>query len=290
MHHLDLDLLRTFVAIVETGTFSSAANSVLRTPSAVSMQVKKMEEILGRAVFVRDSRSVKLTGDGERVLSHARRMLALNQDFIAEFHPQSMRGEVRLGIHDHIAERYLPDMLRRFACTHPGVILNAVVDNSGPMLQMISEGRLDLAITSRLQSQKKDRPGDLLFSEPLVWGGCRGGIAHELDPVPVTVWDRTCAWRKAGLEGLEAQGRPYRIALESGHLSGQKSAIYADLAIAPIPRSALGGCVVEVPPEAGLPKLGSYELVLVTREEPSEPARAAADHIRACFTEKVLAA
>jgi len=290
MHSLDLDLLRTFVAIAESGNFSSAAHTVFRTPSAVSMQVKKMEETLGRPLFVRDSRSVSLTEDGERVLTHARRMLVLDQELLAEFHPQTMQGDVRLGVHDDVAERFLPDMLRRFARTHPNVVVHAVVANTGPMLQMIAERRMDVALVSRLQSQALERPGEALYREPLVWAGCRSGIAHEMDPIPVTVWDKTCAWRKAGLEGLEAQGRRYRIALESGHLSGQKSAVMADLAVAPIPRSALGGCIVEVPKEAGLPRLGTYELVLATREDLPEAASAAADHFRACFAETDLAA
>lgn len=290
MHSLDLDLLRTFIAIGETGNFSSAAKVVFRTPSAVSMQVKKMEEILGRTLFVRDSRSVALTEDGERVLTHARRMLALDQELLAEFHPATMTGEVRLGVHDDVAERFLPDLLRRFSRTHPSVIVNAVVANTGPMLQKIAEGRLDLAIISRLPSQAQDRLGEPLLREQLVWAGCRGGIAHEMDPIPVTVWDRTCAWRKAGLEGLEAQGRRYRIVLESGHVSGQKAAVHADLAVAPIPRSALGGCMVEVAADAGLPRLSTYELALVTADDLPEAAVAAANHLRACFAEHNLAA
>lgn len=290
MYSLDLDLLRTFVAIAETGNFSSAAKAVFRTPSAVSMQVKKMEETLGRTLFVRDSRSVSLTEDGERVMTHARRMLALDHELFAEFHPATMTGEVRLGVHDDVAERFLPDVLRRFARTHPSVIVNAVVSNTGPMLQKIAERRLDLAIIARLPSQAKHRHGEPLLREQLVWAGCRGGIAHEMDPIPVTVWDKTCAWRKAGLEGLEAQGRPYRIVLESGHVSGQKAAVHADLAVAPIPRSALGGCIVEVAADAGLPRLSTYELALVTAEDLPDVALAAASHLRACFAEQTLVA
>lgn len=288
--HLDLDLLKTFVAIAETGNFSSAAQAVFRTPAAVSMQVKKMEEVLGRPVFVRDSRSVSLTADGERVLAHARRMLAMNQDLMADFHQQHLKGVVRLGIHDDIAERFLPEMLRRFARTHPGVHVNAVVENTGPMLKAVAERRLDLALISRLPSQKAERPAEVLMSEQLVWAGCLSGIAHEQDPIPVSVWDETCAWRQAGLSGLEKQGRAYRIALESGHLSGQKAAVMADLAIAPIPVSALGGCIVEVGAAAGLPPLPSYEIGLLVRDDPPDHVVAAADHLRASFTTTALAA
>ena len=290
MQSLDLDLLRTFVAIAETGNFSAAAAQVFRTPSAVSMQVKKMEEALARTLFLRDSRSVRLTDDGEKVLAHARRMIALDQEFRSEFDPHALHGEVRLGIPDDVAERFLPEMLRRFCCTYPGVHVNAMVANTNPMLQMIAEGRLDIAIITRLPSQAKQRPAEVLYRERLVWGGSRGGVAHEMTPIPVSVWDRSCAWRKAGLEGLEAQGRDYRIALESGHLSGQKAAVLADLAVAPIPMSALGGDVIEVPASADLPPLGYYELGIVTREKMAEHAAVAANHLRASFAQQAMAA
>ncbi|MEL6588085.1 MAG: LysR substrate-binding domain-containing protein, partial [Pseudomonadota bacterium] len=253
-------------------------------------QVKKMEEILERPLFVRDSRSVTLTEDGERVLAHARRMLAMNQDLMGEFHQQHLQGTVRLGIPDDMAERFLPDMLCRFSKTHPGVNVNAVVANTEPMLNMIAERRLDIALISRLPAQRAERPCEVLWCEQLVWAGCKGGIAHEKMPMPVSVWDETCAWRKAGLEGLEKSGRPYRIALESGHLNGQKAAILADLAVAPIPESALGGCVVRIPDSFGLPKLPSYELGMITREDLPCQAEAAADHLRAAFANEMLAA
>ncbi|MEL6702424.1 MAG: LysR substrate-binding domain-containing protein, partial [Pseudomonadota bacterium] len=274
------DLLRTFVAIAETGNFSAAAQSVFRTPSAVSMQVKKMEEIVGRPLFVRDSRSVTLTLDGERVLAHARRMLAMNTDLMAQFHPQAVTGSVRLGIPDDIAEFHLPGMLVKFAKTHPGVTVNAYVGNAGPMLTMVQEHRLDLAIISRLPTQVKDRPCEVLISEPMVWAGCKCGVAWEQTPVPVSVWDETCAWRQAGLSALEKASIPYRIALESGHLAGQKAAIKADLAIAPIPESALGGDVIRVPASAGLPALPPYEIGMVIRDDAPDAVLAAADHLR----------
>ncbi|MEO0485336.1 MAG: LysR substrate-binding domain-containing protein [Pseudomonadota bacterium] len=290
MQTLDLDLLRTFVAIAETGNFSAAAARVFRTPSAVSMQVKKMEDALERPLFLRDSRSVRLTEDGERVLAHARRMVALDHEFRAEFDPKALRGEVRIGVPDDVAERFLPDMLRRFCCSYPGVQIHAVVANTGPMIDMVAERRLDAAIITRLPSQRDQRPGEVLFRERLVWAGAKCGVAHEQDPMPVSVWDTTCAWRKAGLEGLEAQGRDYHIVLESGHLSGQKAAVLADLAVAPIPRSALGGDVVEVPPSRGLPLLCHYELCLITADDLPEHAATAVEHLRASFVQERTAA
>lgn len=283
---LDLDLLRTLVAIAETGNFSSAAAAVFRTPSAISMQVKKIEETLGRPIFVRDSRSVSLTADGEFLLEHARRMLALNREAVARFVEPDLQGVVGLGAPDDVAERFLPEMLRRFSETHPAVTVNVVVDGSARMLEMQRLGQLDMClITCDAGFQEGDR-AEILFREQLVWGALAGGVAAEQDPLPISVWEEGCVWRKAGIDGLNAQGRRWRVAFQSAHISGQRAAILADLAIAPIAMSSLGGSVVAAPEKYGLPKLPTYALGLVLPDDPSPPVLAAADHLRASFARR----
>ena len=121
------------------------------------------------------------------------------------------------------------------------------------------------------------------MKEQLVWAACRGGTAASRKPLPVSVWEEGCAWRIAGLDGLEAQKRPWRIAFQSAHISGQKAAILADLAVAPLPVATLGGDIVEAPAKYGLPKLPEYTLGLVVRSDPSPAIEAAADHLRASF-------
>ena len=116
---LDLDVLRTFVAIAETGSFTTASSAVFRTPSAVSMQIKKLEDILGRTVFSRDARSVALTSDGEMLLGYARRLLAINREAVSKFIIPDISGVVRLGSPDDYGERVLPHVLKRFAQSHP---------------------------------------------------------------------------------------------------------------------------------------------------------------------------
>ncbi len=280
---LDLDLLRTLVAIAETGNFSAAGAEVGRTPSAISMQVRKMEETLGKPVFIRDSRSVTLTADGEALLAHARKMLALNREVMARFITPDVAGEVRLGAPDDVAERFLPTMLRRFADTHPAVIVNVVVDGSLELMEMVRAGRLDMAIITCEAGFRGDDAAEVIYREGLVWAGLKGGCAADRDPLPVSVWEDGCAWRKLGLEGLEAQGRNWRIAFQSAHISGQRAAILADLAVAPIPVSSLGGDIVEATSEQPLPKLPSYALGLYMTPDPSAPVTAAADHLRAGF-------
>ncbi len=279
---LDLDLLRTLVAIAETGSFSAASARVHRTPSAVSMQVKKVEDILGRPMFLRDSRSVELTADGGFLVEHARRMLAMNREAVARFVQPDIRGVVRMGAPDDAAERHLPGMLRRFAETHPGVTVDVVIDSSVRMMDMLRAGQLDLTLLT-YGPDAQSRGAEILMREQLVWATCKGGTAATRDPLPVSVWEEGCAWRKAGLDGLEAQKRPWRVAFQSAHISGQRAAILADLAVAPIPASSIGGDIVEAPARHGLPPLPTYALGMLVPEDPSPAVAAAADHLRAGF-------
>lgn len=275
---LDLDLLRTVVAIAETGSFSTAAEVLHRTPSAISMKVKKIEEILGRRVFCRDSREVSLTPDGAFLLEHARRMLALNRAAVAHFVEPDVRGVVRLGASE--AERFLPDLLTRFSASHPAVTVNVSIENSLEMRRKCLAGDLDLAI---ITTGPGDPEGERLYTEPLVWAACAGGIAASRDPLPISVWEQDCAWRRAAVAALEAQGRDWRLALESASNAAQRAAVQADLAVAPLPASMLGGDIVAAPAELGLPKLPGYALTLVVGDDPAPAVTAMADQIRASF-------
>jgi len=280
---LDLDLLKTLVAIAETGNFSAAAEAVFRTPSAVSMQVKRMEELLGKTVFNRDSRSVSLTADGETLLVHARRMLAMNREMVARFVTPDVAGVVRMGAPDDAAERFLPEMLRRFGESHPCVSVNVVVENSENLIRMVREKRLDMSIITYGAGFQGDENAEVLVTEKLVWAGLKGGIAAEQDPLPISVWEEGCAWRNAGIEGLETAGIDYRIAFQSANISGQKAAILADLAVAPIPISSISDRIIRVDDGKRLPNLPDYSLGLMVADDLSSPADAAVDHLRACF-------
>lgn len=279
----DLDLLQTLVAIAETGNFSTAGAEVGRTPSAISMQVRKMEDLVGRQLFRRDSRSVALTRAGEALLEHARRMLALNRQAMARFVRPEIEGEVRLGAPDDVAERFMTGMLRRFADAWPGIAVRMVVENSGALIAMVARGELDLTVITAEAGFENDAGAEIIHREPLVWAMLADGLAVEQDPLPVAVWEPSCAWRQPVLAALDAAGRSHRIAFESGHLSGQRAAILADLAVAKIPVSALGGRIVRVGAEAGLPPLPDYCLGLVCRDDPPPPVAVAAAHLRACF-------
>jgi len=283
---IDLDNLATLVAIADTGNFSAAAEVVFRTPSAISMQVKKMEETLGRPIFRREPRRVTLTLDGEQLVAHARRMLALNRDMVAKFITPAVAGEVRLGAPDDVSERFLPDMLRRFADSHCGVTVSVVVETSGRILEMMRNGKLDLGLITCNAGVPNSAAAEHVFEEQLVWATLRGGVAAEQTPLPVSVWEETCVWRRAAVDGLNAAGRDYRVTFQSAHISAQKAAILADLAVAPLPASSLGGQIVEAAPRCALPPLPSYALGLVVADGATPPVEAAADHLRVSFARR----
>lgn len=285
---IDTDLLRTFVAISETGSFTQAAEQVLRTPSAVSMQIRKLEDLLGKPLFVRDSRSVHVTADGEMLLAYARRILALNSEAVSKFIAPDVAGEVRLGAPDDVSERYLPDMLRRFSQSHPGVTVNVVVENTNHLIDRLGKGDLDLAMVT-CGVHTADKPVEVLMEEPLVWACLKGGCAATRDPLPVSVWEDGCSWRGAALGGLEKAGRDYRIAFQTAYISGQRAAILADLAVAPMPASSITDPIVAARAGDNLPPLGTYQLGLMVRDNPNSAVAAAADHLRACFALKAAA-
>ncbi|MBX9462002.1 MAG: LysR family transcriptional regulator [Aquamicrobium sp.] len=278
---LDLDVLRTFVAIAETGSFTLAAGAVFRTPSAVSMQIKKLEDILGASVFLRDARSVTLTQEGEMLMGYARRMLALNREAVSKFIVPDIAGVVRMGSPDDYGERILPIVLKRFAKTHPAIAVDVIIDMSGNLRRRMAERQLDITLLTARNNVPSD--AEVLLTEPIVWGGARGGCAHLRDPLPVSLWEEGCVWRADALDALGRAGRNYRVAYMSAHTAGQRAAILSDLAIAPLPKSFIGEDIVALGPDEGLPLLSNYNLAMIVAPDASAPVQAAADHIRATF-------
>ena len=173
-------------------------------------------------------------------------------------------------------------MLKRFAQTHPSIAVDVTIDQSVNLRRRMDDRALDITLVTN--SYKNSMSGaEVLLTEPIVWAGAKGGCAHMREPLPVSMWEEGCAWRAGALEALGREGRNYRVAYMSAHTTGQRSAILADLAIAPLPKSFLGCDMVELGPKDGLPEIGSYSLAMFISPDASAPVKAAADHIRAAF-------
>ncbi len=283
---LELDLLKTIVAIAETGNFSSAAEILFRTPSAVSMQVKRVEEMLGRPVFRRDSRSVTPTPEGQMILEHGRRLLALNNQMVKQFTQPEVAGVVQIGATNDIAERMLPELLQRFAQTHCCVTVDVVVDSTNALMEQVKSGSMDMALATFNPKKKLPNGMQAIFSERLAWAGLRNGVSCEKRPLPISVWEEGCSWRYSGISSLEKAGIDYRVAFMSAHISGQRAAVRADLAVAPIPVSCCVDDIVELTERDGLPPLDAYGIGMLLQQKPSEPAMAAAEQIKLGLSKK----
>lgn len=285
---LDFDALRSVVAIADLGGVTAAAGRVGRTPAAISMQLKKLEETLGRPLFERGKRMTP-TPAGERLLGYARRMVGLHADAIAAFRHPGLTGEVRLGLIEEAGPARLSDALAGFAEAHPEVVVAAEVGASRPLTKALGEGRLDLAIVTHGESPSASISEAVLMAERLVWVGAENGAAHLREPLPLALSAAGCAWRRAALDCLERAGRGYRIAFLSDAYAFQAAAVSADLAIAPFPISALNdglwGNVRPLGAEDGLPALGPTELALRwLAGATANPARdALAERLKAAF-------
>jgi len=207
MQDLQIDWLKCFVAVVDTGSLSGAAPEVHRSQSAVSMQLKKLEAAVGRQLLVRDARQQQLTPDGQVLLGYARRILDLHGDAQNAFHGDELTGRIRLGVPDDYAARYLTPVLKRFALRYGAVEIELDCEQSTSLIPRIEQGDLDLALVSR----DHPRRGTLLFREPMVWVGSPQFDVWRRDPLPIATYESTSLARRCAIHSLALQGRDYRV-------------------------------------------------------------------------------
>lgn len=276
---LDLDQIRTFLAIAETGSFTKAADGVHKTQSAVSMQMRRLEERIGRPIFARDGRASRLTEDGERLLTYARRLVKLNDETLSAFDEDELTGRVRLGTPDDYAERFLPEILARFARSNPRIEITIICQPTQMLIDCMRANELDVAIITHVPA--KDRGHEVVVRrEPLLWvGSSRHGV-HDEDPVPLALGRSDCCWRGAALGALASAGRRHRILYSSWNSTAVGAAVLAGLAVSVLPESALRPGMRVLSEADGLPRLPPVEIGLMRSWHQSSPLiEALAGHI-----------
>src|SRR2546426_10630912 len=230
-----IDWLRALVAVVDAGSLSATAPLLHRSQSAVSMQIKKLESVLGKPVLLRGPRHMEITAAGAELLLYARRMLELQaQTQAALFGPQ-LEGRVRLGVPDDYASTYLTPVLRSFASRHLGVEIELTCEQSTSLIPKVARGDLDLALVSRDKPQR----GRLLFHEPLLWVGAPQHEVWRKNPLPIAVYEAASLARTAALSSLAAQRRAHRVVYHSSSLAGQLAAVESGLAVAVFTRCSV---------------------------------------------------
>ena len=255
---IDSELLRTFVAIADHGGFTRAAEMVNRTQSAVSMQMKRLEEdVVQRPLFQRDGRQLSLTAEGQLLLSYARRILKLHAEVMNSMREPHMVGTVRIGTPDDYVMRFMQGILVRFAECYP---LVQVELHCEPSFQLLQRQDLDLTIVTR---EPGTEIGQLLRQEHLVWAQARGSNLHERDTLPLAMFNSQCFCRSWACNGLDALGRSYRIAYTSPSLSAIMAAVSAGLAITAQLQSLITQDLQIIGEAEGLPSMPMASIVLL---------------------------
>lgn len=265
---LDLNLLKTFVAVVESGSLSNAAPRVGRSQSAVSMQMQRLEEMVGNQLLVRGPRTVTPNAIGEDFLIYARRLLKLSDEAWASVTRPKETGSVRLGVPDDYAAFLLPPVLSRFAEDHPLVTVELVCEQSTALVKTLAEGRLDLAIVTRLPDQALD----VIRLERFVWVASPNHVAWQADPLPVALFEPGCAARMNVLQALGQADRSYRCTYSSASLLGLVAVVQAGLAVAGLAQRSVPPSLRIIGGNEGLPALPDLEIGILRNPLSTAPA------------------
>lgn len=277
LKNLDIDLLRAFATIAELKSFSRAGERLLRSQSALSLQLQRLEAIVGKRLIDRTPRSVRLTVEGETFLADCERILALHDAMIARVQAPQVAGHVRFGTPEDFATTYLPSVLAEFAKTYPLVTLEVRCDLTLHLLEAYRRDDLDLALVKR-EPAARARQGLPIWREPLVWVSRDGYEAPKNEPVALVVSPEPCVYRKRAITALKQARLPWRVAYTCASLAGAQAAVRAGLGIAVLPKAMATSGLTMVQSQT-LPDLPATEIALLARHRMSEPARRLREHV-----------
>lgn len=257
--NLELDLLRAFVTVVETGSFTRAAALLARTQPAISLQIRRLEDQLGSPLVDRTGKGVSLTTEGAGLLAQARHLLRLNDEIVATLGGGDLEGEVRFGAPEDIATTHLPGILGAFARSHPRIRLSVTCDYTANLLDQMSRGLLDLALIKR--EPVGPELGVRVWSEPLVWVALDPSIVESV-PLPLIVAPAPDIYRKRALGALDDAGVTFRASFTSPSLAGQMAALRAGLGVGVLPAAMAPRDLTVL--RDPLPPLSDSEIALVS--------------------------
>jgi DNA-binding transcriptional LysR family regulator len=278
--NLDLTSLRSFVTIAEVGGVTRAAGVLNLTQSAVSMQIKRLEEMLGAELLDRRARTVGLTPVGEQLLSYARRMVALNDEVYGLLTLPQFEGEVVLGVPHDIVYPAIPQVMQRFARDFPKVKVRLLSSFTRSLREQFARGECDVIVTT----EDDVGPGGTTLTElPQIWIGAPGGQAWKQRPLPLA-YEQRCLFRQGVQARLDAAGIPWVLAVDSDNTRTVEASVSADLAVHTVLEGSEPPHVVRIPHGGALPELAWMKINLYVGTKAQSPAVAGlADLIRQCY-------
>lgn len=282
---LDLELLRSFQAAARLGSYAAAAQQRHRTVSAISMQIKRLEEVLDSRLLERGPRGVRPTVIGEALLQESRELLRLHDGMLSRFTGRGLGGKVRFGLPEDYARELLADVLPEFIAHHPDVQLEIVTATSGELVRQLTRSQLALAVIL-------DRPhplpgGEALWQTSPVWAGPRVGKLTERASLPLALHEVDCPYRQLAIEALEAAGTPWHAVFTSTSIYAMEKAVEAGLAISVIDRERLTPAMRELGQDEGLPALRPCKARLHVGKHLDEASRPAVDALASLLRDRL---
>jgi len=282
--NLDLDTLRTLVVATDLGGYSQAAKRLGRSPSAISLQMKRLQEDVGVPLFRKSGRGLALTEAGDMTLRAGRRMLALNDDLLEAVRGSALEGQVRLGFSQDFADTVLPAVLGRFVKLYPHVVVEVRIEGNATLADAAEQGHIDVALVVG----QEHRPSAQVFGALEVgWIAGRGFAPASGQPLPLVLLGPQCVFRKAAISQLDAAGIPWRVAATSPSLAGLWASAVGGLGLTVRSRLAVPETLVWRRQLFGLPALEPFPVTLLT--QPHANGRSV-ERLRAIIGEEIAAA
>ncbi|MBX2854353.1 MAG: LysR family transcriptional regulator [Rhodobacteraceae bacterium] len=282
---LDIDQLKAFIAVAETGSFSRAAEEVHRTQAAVSVQMKRLEEAVGAQLIDRQPRQSRLTPAGDTLLAFAYRIRDLNRDAFDALRGPDLSGVIRIGAPLYLPPSF-PEILRSLSEAHPNIEVSLHVQESARMVASLEGGELDLAIVTHASS---GGVGEVVRREPMHWVVGPGAAPHKDVTIPLAVYHASSALRTQAIETLERLQRPYRIAYSSASTAALCVAVEQGLAVSLLPECAISADMRRLTPEDGFPEPAPIDLSMIAARGADGPLlRSVQQVLRACLCNLVV--
>ncbi|HCR85880.1 MAG TPA: LysR family transcriptional regulator [Alphaproteobacteria bacterium] len=275
---IDTLSLRIFIALSETGNFTQAAERINRTQSAISQQIKKLEEDIGKILFDRSQRNIKLTSDGELFFGYAQKILEVRQELFSRFKEPEVQGEIKFGTPEDFATLYLPEVLSAFAASHPMVMLNVECDLTMHLIDKFNRGDYDLVVIKQLKVNEKNK-GTTMWIEHLDWvSSARVNLDNKNKFLPLVLSPAPCVYRKRALEALDKAGIKWRIVYTSPSFAGTVAAVKAGLGITVLPRKMIPDSLSGIR-KKNLPDLHETYITLLQKKSASPAVNSFAEYI-----------
>lgn len=268
---LDIDMLRCFVEVARTGSFTKAGKNIGLTQSGVSVKIRRLEERLSSKVFDRTSKSLSLTVEGEILLDYAGRILSVHDEAVSRLTKPEATGKLRVGMIDYFLPDLLPRLLNKFRKTYPNISLEVQTGYGIHLIPQYEKGELDLVVTGKDSYQGECR---VLVQEPLVWVVSNDTDVSVIEePISLVVLPSPCLFRKFATDGLEKTNRKWEILFTGTSIANIQAAVEAGMGLSILPKGAMNEGLKKAPAQLNLPELPMYSIVLITDTQRVNDAR-----------------